>query len=589
MNGGVIQPASSATVNMGVIVIDTGMMTFVNGFIQTGGTLDFGLNSSTDFGKISFSASAVLGGTLAAHLGSNYVPNIGQSFAVLNYGNNNLSFTNVSLPLSNVWQTNAANGVLTLVVQNVRPYGVTISPTNSIVAVGSTVTLVATATGPGPLDFQWLRNGSDITGATNATLVLANASKSAAGSYAVMVSNPVGSQSSAPVQVQILAPPALEASPPSQTALVGSVVELSAIVSGDPPLAYQWLFNGATIAGATNSSLGFNDVTRAQAGSYLIVASNPVGIVTSAPPAVLTVLTPAVCPCAPSGMVAWWRGNGDTSDYAGTNDAVFEGTAAYGPGEVGQAFSFDGIRTYLQVQDSPLWDFSTNNFSFEFWADFGATNSSIAVGDGSKVFLAHDEETGTHNKWLFGLGGNELYFYTYGSKIGPHFLAQAAFAPQTNQWYHLALTRSGPVFRLYVNGTQVVAETNILAIPAANAPLTVGQADDFFMQGLMDEISIYDRALAAVEIAGIYQAGALGKCYSSQALTIGQAGFNSSGQFQFQITGGQVGATIQVQASSELAHWSNLSELVNTNGTELFIDPNTTLNPWRFYRATANQ
>ena len=166
------------------------------------------------------------------------------SFAVLNYGTNSLSFTNLRLPLSNDWQTNAANGVLTLVVENVLPYGVTVSPTNSIVAVGSTVTLVASATGPGPLGFQWLHNGTNIIGATNTTLVLTNVSKSATGAYTISVSNSGGSMTSAPVQVQVLAPPAVVTPPPSQTNPVGSLVELSVTVSGDQPLAisvvFQW-------------------------------------------------------------------------------------------------------------------------------------------------------------------------------------------------------------------------------------------------------------------------------------------------------------------------------------------------------------
>ena len=132
-------------------------------------------------------------------------------------------------------------------------------------------------------------------------------------------------------------------------------------------------------------------------------------------------------------------------------------------------------------------------------------------------------------------------------------------------------------------------ETNNLAIPSANAPLTIGQAKDFFMQGLMDEISIYDRAFTAGEIASIYEAGALGKSQAEQPLTIGQAGFNSSGQFQFQILGGLIGDTIQVQASSDLSHWSNIWQTVNTNGVESFTDPDTPNNSRRFYRANSNQ
>ena len=99
--------------------------------------------------------------------------------------------------------------MLTLVVENFLPYGVTVSPTNSNVAVGSTLTLTAIATGPGPLGFQWLHNGTNIIGATNTTLVLTNVSKSATGAYTISVSNSGGSVTSAPVQVQVLAPPVM--------------------------------------------------------------------------------------------------------------------------------------------------------------------------------------------------------------------------------------------------------------------------------------------------------------------------------------------------------------------------------------------
>ena len=223
-------------------------MTFANEFTQSAGTLDFGLNSTNDFGQIKFTGSAALGGTLAAHLNAGYLPNVGDAFAVLNYGHNNPSFTNLSLPQSNVWKTNLANGLLTLVAHAVLPHAVTVSPTNTIVAVGSTVTLQASATGPGPFGFQWLRNGSSLIGATNATLVLTNAGTNASGAYTVSVNNTGGSVVSDPVTVQVLVPPGVVTPPQSQTASIGSAVNFMLTVSGDLPLAYQWLFDGTNIA-----------------------------------------------------------------------------------------------------------------------------------------------------------------------------------------------------------------------------------------------------------------------------------------------------------------------------------------------------
>ena len=340
---------------------------------------------------------------------------------------------------------------------------------------------------------------------------------------------------------------------------------------------------------ATNSILGLTDASREQAGSYTVVVSNPVGAVTSTPPAVLTIATGVACPGAPSGMIAWWRGDGDTSDYAGTNDAVFEGAVAYAPGEVGQAFSFDGTSSFLQVANSPSWDFGTNDFSFELWANFAATNASIAAGDGSTALLAHDEQSGARDKWIFGFGGGELYLYINGSGVGPHFLVQAPFNPNTNQWYHLGLTKAGGVLRVYVNGSEVSTQTNNLSIPAASAPLTIGQAEnDYFMQGLLDEISIYNRALAPGEMQAIYQDGSQGKCSASQPLTLSQAGFNSSGSFQFQILGGSVGSTIQVQASSDLMNWVTVWQTLKSQDVPIFTDTNSTPKPMLYYRASLN-
>ena len=58
-------------------------------------------------------------------------------------------------------------------------------------------------------------------------------------------------------------------------------VEFSAVAAGVPVPTYQWRFNGTTIADATNATLALPPVTAANAGSYTVVASNMVGMVTS--------------------------------------------------------------------------------------------------------------------------------------------------------------------------------------------------------------------------------------------------------------------------------------------------------------------
>ena len=55
-----------------------------------------------------------------------------------------------------------------------------------------------------------------------------------------------------------------------------------------PPLTYQWRRNGVSIPGATTSTWSVNSFSEVWVGSYDVVVSNAWGIVTSAPPAQVT-------------------------------------------------------------------------------------------------------------------------------------------------------------------------------------------------------------------------------------------------------------------------------------------------------------
>src|ERR1035437_6588072 len=55
----------------------------------------------------------------------------------------------------------------------------------------------------------------------------------------------------------------------------------------------------------------------------------------------------ADCVPSPSGLVAWWPGEGNAHDITGTNNGVLEGGVAFAAGEVGQAFSFNGVSSMV--------------------------------------------------------------------------------------------------------------------------------------------------------------------------------------------------------------------------------------------------
>jgi len=62
-------------------------------------------------------------------------------------------------------------------------------PTCQVVHAGDTLTMEVEATGTGPLSYQWMKNGLNISDATSATYTLRNATKNDTGNYRVLVSN----------------------------------------------------------------------------------------------------------------------------------------------------------------------------------------------------------------------------------------------------------------------------------------------------------------------------------------------------------------------------------------------------------------
>ncbi len=114
-----------------------------------------------------------------------------------------------------------------------------------------------------PITFQATRGGSNLGAAITRDVVVSR--------------SPPG----------VLGAPTIQRQPLPQTVPAGTNVGFSVItaVSGSnaPSPSYQWLFNDAPIAGATNGAIAFTPVTRAQAGSYAVVITTPFGTVESLP------------------------------------------------------------------------------------------------------------------------------------------------------------------------------------------------------------------------------------------------------------------------------------------------------------------
>ena len=154
---------------------------------------------------------------------------------------------------------------------------IAIPPVAQSVVNGNSANFTVSACGV-PMFIQWLFNGTNLPNATNATLLLPNVQAANAGNYAVAVWNVTGSVTSTPALLTVLQTPSFLLQPLNQTVLIGSNTVLQIVVTGSAPVFVQWLFNGAVLPNATNSTLTLANVQVTQAGTYQARASNAVGV-----------------------------------------------------------------------------------------------------------------------------------------------------------------------------------------------------------------------------------------------------------------------------------------------------------------------
>src|SRR5262249_4058115 len=77
--------------------------------------------------------------------------------------------------------------------------------------------------------------------------------------------------------------PRLVSAPKDQSVTMGGNALFLVVVDTDLPVTYQWQFNGANIAGASNAVLRLNNVTFSQTGGYSGIVSNSAGVVVAGP------------------------------------------------------------------------------------------------------------------------------------------------------------------------------------------------------------------------------------------------------------------------------------------------------------------
>jgi hypothetical protein len=144
------------------------------------------------------------------------------------------------------------------------------APPTQYAEAGDTLSLTVSAAGTVPMACQWSFNGAKLAGATNVILTVTNIQPGKAGTYSVSLSNLINVvNTSAALYLNSLTL-SITTQPQSQTISDGASACFTVGASGSGALNYQWRFNGADIAGATNATLTLSSAHSSQAGDYSV-------------------------------------------------------------------------------------------------------------------------------------------------------------------------------------------------------------------------------------------------------------------------------------------------------------------------------
>jgi PKD repeat protein/pectin methylesterase-like acyl-CoA thioesterase len=148
------------------------------------------------------------------------------------------------------------------------------NPVSVTVTSGVTATFTVAATGVPDPSYQWLKGGTNVAGATSATLAITNAQDGDAGAYSVVVSNSAGSATSDSATLTITdVPPAADFSGTPTTGPTPLVVTFTDISSGTITNRF-WDFGDLTTTNTTATTLTHR---------YNIGGTNPVSLTVSGP------------------------------------------------------------------------------------------------------------------------------------------------------------------------------------------------------------------------------------------------------------------------------------------------------------------
>lgn len=209
--------------------------------------------------------------------------------------------------------------------------------------------------------------------------------------------------------------------------------------------------------------------------------------------------------CLPpvQGLVNSYAGDGTRDDSQGSSTLTFEGQRKFEPGLMGQAFSFSGNGDFLLARKGAAFcNFCSEPWSVSFFAKFRSSAGDMTI-------LERETTDPVWDLRLLKSNDNRVVLTARG-EAASKFSLTSQMRVDAGRWYHLAVVTKKDGRSLYIDGVLQGAQNLATTIEPPDADVdrrniffgaTQGKRD--FINGLIDEIAVYDRALTPGEITKI--------------------------------------------------------------------------------------
>jgi hypothetical protein len=210
---------------------------------------------------------------------------------------------------------------------------------------------------------------------------------------------------------------------------------------------------------------------------------------------------------ASADLVAYWaldEGSGDTVfDSSGNgNDGTING-AEWGQGKFGPGLEFNGQDNYVEIPTSESLEIDTN-VTVAAWIKY------IDDGDSWLCVLANGQQGGPWENYGLFVNRDSRFMYFTLSLNGAHVTQQTPNnVVEPGEWIHTSAAWDGSTARIYVNGELMLEQAQTGTLVPPGLALRIGHRDgsSHYFNGSIDEVRVYNQALADVEILAAMEGG----------------------------------------------------------------------------------